>query len=933
MRTGRRRLVPETVQTSTMDCGPACLKSLLEGFGIHVSYDRLREICQTDLDGTSINTIEDVAVKVGLNAEQIMVPLDHLLLPEASVFPAIIVVRLPNSFVHFVIGWGYHGGRLQIMDPATGRQWPKPKGFLDRVHVHMQAVPANSWREWASSEEFTGALRRRAQRLRVPDASFSVLLETALADENWRPMAALDAAIRMMTPVVEAGGLRGSQTTGRVLDQFFHRATSGNENAFYVIPPAYWSVLPARARSEGEQLVFSGAVLVRVRGRQPEADVVANDLSEAGGYVVRDLPQRLQPAAKPALTHLVQLLRADGLLRPITLAGALIVATSGVAFEALVFRTLLDLPGVLELPQQRLVALASLIAFLCTMLALDLFIVGGKLGCGRRLEIRLRTFLLEALPKLSDRYFGSRLISDMAERSHAIHEIRGLPSVGVRLIMAACQLILTTAGVIWLDPRTAPLAVTAAVIGVMLPFIAQPIFGERDLRFRTHAGGLCRFYFDALRGLVPIRTHRAGKSVEREHEGLLATWARAGLDLLRATVVFEVCEICIGFALIAGILLIHIQGTSDSAVGLLLVYWALNIPVLGQQLSKAARFYPRQLNLARRLLDPLTAREEDEQQVFGAGPRPATVSQAALSVVFEDVSVRAIGRTILETFSLEISPGTHICIIGPSGAGKSTLVSLLLGWHQPATGRILVDGLPLDRARLDWLRHQTAWVDPSIQIWNRSLLENLRYGLPPDAGLTSLPEIIEEADLVPVLEKLPEGMQTRLGEGGGLVSGGEGQRVRLGRAMLRRTPRLVILDEPFTALDRLQRRELMQCAKSRWRNATVLCITHDIEESRYFERVIVIEQGRIMEDGSPATLARRSDSRYRQMLESDRAIRAGVWSKDAWRTMRLDGGQISEMSEHNEHDERFASDLLARSAFGGSSGSFVPQNDAASQIK
>ncbi len=93
----RRRIVPEIVQTSAMDCGPAALKSLLEGFGIRASYGRLREACQTHLDGTSIDTIEEVAKQLGLDPEQVMVPVDHLMLPEARCLPAMVVVRLPGG--------------------------------------------------------------------------------------------------------------------------------------------------------------------------------------------------------------------------------------------------------------------------------------------------------------------------------------------------------------------------------------------------------------------------------------------------------------------------------------------------------------------------------------------------------------------------------------------------------------------------------------------------------------------------------------------------------------------------------------------------------------------------------------------------------------------------------------------------------------------
>src|SRR5712692_11735328 len=142
MKTRRRLLVPEVVQTSAMDCGPASLKCLLEGFGIPVSYGRLREACQTDVDGTSIDTIEEVAGQLGLSAEQVMLPLDHLLLPEAAALPALVVVRLPNGVTHFQVVWRRHGSLLQCMDPASGRRWISYRTFLDQVYVHKTTVPA-----------------------------------------------------------------------------------------------------------------------------------------------------------------------------------------------------------------------------------------------------------------------------------------------------------------------------------------------------------------------------------------------------------------------------------------------------------------------------------------------------------------------------------------------------------------------------------------------------------------------------------------------------------------------------------------------------------------------------------------------------------------------------------------------------------------------
>ena len=138
----QRFFAPEVVQTSAMDCGPAALKSLLEGFGIPVSYGRLREACQTDVDGTSINTLEDIALQLGLRAEQVMLPVDHLALPEAQALPAIVVVQRPSGLTHFLLVWGRLGNLLQVMDPATGRRWPTWQRFINEIYVHTFPVAA-----------------------------------------------------------------------------------------------------------------------------------------------------------------------------------------------------------------------------------------------------------------------------------------------------------------------------------------------------------------------------------------------------------------------------------------------------------------------------------------------------------------------------------------------------------------------------------------------------------------------------------------------------------------------------------------------------------------------------------------------------------------------------------------------------------------------
>src|SRR5690606_31491010 len=169
-----------------------------------------------------------------------------------------------------------------------------------------------------------------------------------------------------------------------------------------------------------------------------------------------------------------------------------------------------------------------------------------------------------------------------------------------------------------------------------------------------------------------------------------------------------------------------------------------------------------------------------------------------------------------------------------TGAGKSSLVRALLGLH-PVSGAIWIDGQPLDPARTERLRQETAWVDPATHLFNRSLLDNLCYGEGPEAARRAS-DAARAMDLQPVLDRLPQGLQTPLGEGGGLLSGGEGQRVRLGRAALKSAARLVLLDEPFRGLERPRRRELLARARERWRSATLLCVTHDVGDTLSFDR-------------------------------------------------------------------------------------------------
>jgi ATP-binding cassette subfamily B protein len=897
---GRRLVVPEVVQTSAMDCGPASLKCLLEGFGISVSYGRLREACQTDVDGTSIDTLEDIAVQLGLEAEQIMVPPDYVLLEETGALPAVVVVCLPHGMTHFVVAWRRHRSLVQLMDPGVGRRWPTCDQFLSTLYVHTQLADVGTWREWATSEKFLWPLRRKLTDLGFSNSNASRLVESAAADSGWRSLAALEASTRTVEATLRSGSLHRGAEGARVVERLFDGARTETDGQPKIIPARYWSLSVAPRGPAGEErILFSGAVLVHATGprRRTHPSVV-----EEGRPTAPLSPELTaafeEPPPRPGLA-LLRLLREDGVKTPLVIVGALFLAAAGLMIEALLFRSVLDLAHELGLPSQRLVAMGALVVLVTVLLGLDFSIATGLLGVGRRLESRLRIAFLKKIPRLGDRYFHSRLNSDMAARSHTMHRIRLFPNLGGRFLRSTFELILTAAGIIWLDPAGAAIAIIAATLAVSVPLLAQPLLSERDMRLQNHAGALSRYYLDAFLGLVPLRTHRAEGALRREHASLLAEWTRAGFGLQRLVVALESLQFFAGFGLAAWLVIGHVSRVSElgNELGsvLLLVYWALNLPAIGQDIAQVAWQYPTYRNLTLRLLELLEAPEESEFQSprpSGVRPtnEPATVKNTAgVSITLHNVSVRVSGHTILDDVEVAIDSGSHVAIVGPSGAGKSSFVGVLLGWHRPASGCVLIDGMPLDGAHIERMRQETAWIDPAVQIWNRSLFDNLRYG---SDDCVPAPWLLEEADLHELLQKLPDGLQTELGENGALVSGGEGQRVRLGRAMLKPNVRLAILDEPFRGLDRRQRRVLLDRSRNHWRDATLLCVTHDVGETLSFARVLVVEAGRIVEDGAPEHLARQPNSRYRSLLEAEEDVRERMWSSADWQHFRLEGGRL-----------------------------------------
>jgi ATP-binding cassette subfamily B protein len=208
-----------------------------------------------------------------------------------------------------------------------------------------------------------------------------------------------------------------------------------------------------------------------------------------------------------------------------------------------------------------------------------------------------------------------------------------------------------------------------------------------------------------------------------------------------------------------------------------------------------------------------------------------------------DVTVAANGNALLSDVSLRIGAGEHLAVVGPSGSGKSTLMSVLLGWASLEAGEVLIDGRAIDSATAAALREDTAWVDTEATIWSGTVKDNVGDG----AGFE---DALREADFESVTARLG-GTSGLVGESGRLLSGGEAQRLRLARALCRPNPRLVILDEAFRGLDAEQRARLLSASRRWWRDTTLVWVTHHVADTLDWDRVIVVEDGRIAEDGNP----------------------------------------------------------------------------------
>lgn len=233
------------------------------------------------------------------------------------------------------------------------------------------------------------------------------------------------------------------------------------------------------------------------------------------------------------------------------------------------------------------------------------------------------------------------------------------------------------------------------------------------------------------------------------------------------------------------------------------------------------------------------------------------------TVTFENVTVGYPGKDAptLKSFSLEIKQGERVALVGQSGSGKTTLVNLIARFLEPSEGRILIDGQDISKVSHRSLRRQMAFVTQDVVLFDSTLKDNLTYGL-GNVTECDIQKALEVASLTELVQALPEGLETRVGEGGNMLSGGQKQRVSIARAFLKNAP-ILIMDEATSALDSKTEQQVVKAMNRLREGRTCITVAHRLGSVMEANRVFVMSAGKVIEEGSPQKLIQMKGFFYR----------------------------------------------------------------------
>ncbi|RJL02797.1 ABC transporter ATP-binding protein [Paracoccus siganidrum] len=480
---------------------------------------------------------------------------------------------------------------------------------------------------------------------------------------------------------------------------------------------------------------------------------------------------------------------------------------------------------------------------------------GHKLGINIETEMRARAF--DHLTRLSWRWYDrartgklvARVTRDLEEIGEVAHHGPEDAFIAIMTFIGAFLLMF------WVHPQLA--LIVALIVPAMLALVI--VYGGRMTRtWRAIYSRVGDFNVRLEEALGGVRVVQAFGNESHESDLFAhdnARYRQAKLDAYRVMAASSALQY-MGLRLVQVIVMVLGAGfvlagdlSTGGFVGFLLLVGVFYRPL--EKIAAVIETYPRGIAGFRRYLELL----ETEPEIADAAD---AVEAPALrgDIRFDGVGFAYdAGRPILTGIDLTIRAGETVAFVGPSGAGKTTLLALLPRFYEPTTGSISIDGLALPRMRLHSLRRQIGLVSQDVFLFGGTLRENIAYGR-LGASEEEILAAVRQAQLLSLVETLPEGLDTVVGERGVMLSGGQKQRVAIARCFLKNPP-ILILDEATSALDSQTEREIQSALDALSAGRTTLVIAHRLGTIRNADRIAVMREGRIAEIGSHAELIAR----------------------------------------------------------------------------
>ncbi|MFE7467151.1 ABC transporter ATP-binding protein [Streptomyces sp. NPDC057499] len=479
-----------------------------------------------------------------------------------------------------------------------------------------------------------------------------------------------------------------------------------------------------------------------------------------------------------------------------------------------------------------------------------------------RFVLRLRARVFGHLQNLPPHFFQRNRRGDLVERLTG--DVEAIEALVVSGIVGAASALFGTvfyaAAALWLRWD---LALATFVMVPILLFVTRRFAGPLravSRRGRAADGAITAVVEETLVNVVMTQAYNRQRNEEERLQDKAWTRLRTAVRAVRLTEFYgqfiEVLEtVCV--------LTIIGLGAWEISAGRM---------TLGQLLAFAAfigYLYPpvRQLGTLGLTATAATAGAERLMEILDAEPAvtdPAgSVPEPPRGRALGEVEARKVffhypgsDERVLQDLSFTASPGELLVLTGPSGAGKSTLAALLLRFYDPDTGTVLLDGVPLDRLPLTYLRRNVTLLPQDTLVLHDTIEENIGCGS-PGASHDDVVRAARAADADAFVEALPEGYDTVISTGTSRLSGGQLQRIAIARAMLRDAP-VLLLDEPTTGLDRLAAERILEPLRRLAKGRTTIVITHDLALAADADRILVLDEGRLVESGTHAQLLGRS---------------------------------------------------------------------------